>query len=846
MAVGPGLALGAMHGIVHGAGGLDAVSRQAHMHGQMQACIELAKKTGKPAVVEATRKIMNQMAEAERRQMDVLGNEKYLRYTQDFSGVPSDWIDALQNRNDKRHVPAPQGFTEGGNYNDFENRTRQLWTETVRRLNEARKAHGLDPIPEEMHPLHPSRVSTFGHGNFFGRRLGEFAVAGKGVVQSVFGKGAAKGFEDWNVTTLKKNLKDAVYHHARFEDGGVTLPKSGKSSSFRYLEGKTYPEANGGPMVRTEGSKLVLLNRDGTPVTTEAQLESWATTEADRFASRRNEFRNVNKGATVVKARDFNTQFPYLEEAHKATFHDVISEIMGMDMEAAALESHAPDIEAQVKKLSDELGTSETEAKLRNFLGAPVADAASASNLMGRIYQQQGRLSSGGGWASDLLASVAPLSYRQALSASPTPGAAQQGQAFSQTMAFMPGDLTYPIRHGIQYGKALGKDVLGAFGIGGPSDLGIPHNKTSYDRWGTEFMDKGTALHNASIEGNAEHIVGRVLRNGNEDWLKMMFTDKDIADLRHSIRPDGSVDLSNKRLKTLGNSVVARYMEGINGLDLPTSKPAAFHSGVAKPFTAFMGTPAIVTKSVTDLYRKGGMLHTGNFVKDNMAKAAVTGALVSQLATSNAIRANGILKAIAILSAGGYAPGLLVGKEALQGYESRGEASNAQMNQMTAAAVQRLMDSGNDDQFVSDLLKITGMGVTGAIPMKLASHGDIAGSFAKSIDQRVMGVNPGGAGNASVMQKAADMADMVPVLGVPVSLASRYTDFMSGALNGEFVNSGAPRLAISRDYSPSTMLRNVSPLFPDVKERLKIKSPWDVGWGGTETKKISDKIGGKQ
>lgn len=838
-----------MHAVVHKLGGADVVSRNAHMHGQMQAGTVMAKdfaeKVGDASILHDVQKLTRQAADAERRQMAVLTDPRYLRYAQTYSHVPQEWMDAFQDRRayGTGEVPAPRGRVSGKDFLEFERETLDIWEKANARYNQALKAHGQEGITPDMGPLHPSSTSSWGTGSFPGRLVSEAVSGAKNAYREWFKGGSAKGLSAGDVLQIKKDYAQTLHHELRTDGENYYIPATHRMPHLEFQ-----PNENRAA-VRKEGGRYLLLNEDGSPVRSAEQAKAWMEAEAVRFSANRDAFKNAGGDVGILNhADDYKRKLPYLKTAHQATFQDIMQEVTGMDLKAAALEGHSPeilrqvdDLRAKISKLSqgsDEL--LKQGARLNRFLGGE-GNAGGAKTLTGRLMQQQGRLSNGAGNAFFRgISALNPFAYRQALSVNQNPVAAQQAQAFLMNLAFANQDPALMARLVRDYGSILGKDFKGIF-TGEPGDLAIPHNKMRFDRGGIESFEKSNAMWNAAIQKDIEKRVGGALTTGDDSWLDMMYTPEQKDFLRRRLRPDGSVDLADDEARLLANSVLGRHLEGVNGMDMPTSKPAALQSDVAKPVTMYMGTPAVITKSVVDLYRPGGMLHTGDFKLDTQGKALVSAALASQFAASSAVRSSALAKALAILSAGGWVPAATQGLAAAQGYDSGSEVTNKQQQELLQAATMRLVSGESSaEDWATDVITLAGTGVAGAVPMKIVGPGDVIGSLAGSIDERAMNFptevreKPGLAGAA---RKAAGL---VPAVGPWVSIGSNIQDYLNP--DRQYLN-GRLAALFTRGESPLPYLNQISPIVPGIKSYFEKLKKEDPKFGGVETRATSKKVG---
>lgn len=838
-----------MHATVHGLGGANFVSKNAHLHGQMQAgtvmARDFANKVGDQSILADVQSLTRQAADAERRQMRVISDPRYLRYNQTYSHVPQEWMDAFQARRayGRGHTPAPAGRVSGKNFLDFENETLGLWDRANSRYNAGLKKHGQDGISPEMGPLHPSSVSSWGTDNFFKRYGSEFVSGVKNAYRELRG-GEAKGFAERHREQLRSDYGETLHNEVRTDGDSYCVPVSQRMPHF-----ETHLTGGEAPSVKKVGGRYVMLNRDGSPVRTRAQAETWMNEESSRFVRNMDVFKNTSGDKGILSSNDaYKRKLPFLKTAHQATFQDLTSEIIGMDTKAAALEGHDPDVlkkvdelRTKISKAGDKSGAIDKDAlRLNSFLGGG-ANAHGANTLIGRLAQQQGRLAGGSAWAPiKAIAALNPFAYRQALSVSQNPVAAQQWQALMMNLAFSNQDPALMGRLGRDYARIWGKN-LEQSATGEPGNLGIPHNKMRFDRLGVESFEKSNAMWNAAIEKDIEKRVGGALTTGDDAWLDMMYTPEQKSYLRRRLREDGSVDLSDEEAKLLANSVLGRHLEGVNGMDLPTSKPAAFHSEAVKPFTMFMSTPAVVAKSVVDLYRPGGMLHTGNFKLDTQGKALVSAALAAQFASSSAVRSSALAKAISIFSAGGWLPGITQGLAAAQEYDSQSEVANKQQQELLQAATMRLVNGeSNPEDWATDVIKLAGVGVTGAVPMKVIGSGDVIGSMAGKIDERALGF-PG-----DVRQKPGlegtikEASKVIPALGPWVNLGLGVRDYLSP--DRKYLN-GRLAALFTRGESPIPYFNQISPMVPGIKAYMDKAAPVAPEYGEVKTKRISPKVG---
>lgn len=839
-----------MHAAIHKAGGAKVVSKNSHLHGQMQAGTVMAKdlseKFGDPSILEDYRNLTRQAADAERKQMAVLADPAYLRYAQTYSHVPPEWMEALQARRAKIYTPPPGGLVSGKHFLEFERATLDLWDRNNARYNRGMKKHGQEGISPEMGPLHPRGVSSWGTESAW-KRIGSELVSGAKNAWREARHGSAKGFTKPEIEQLRADYGETLNNELRTDDGTYYISESQRMPHFNR-------QGSDAPRVRKDGNKYVLLNEDGSPVQTPSQVDAWIEGEQSRFVRNVDEFKNTAGDAGVFeKHDDYKRKLPYLRNAHKATFQDLMSELMGMDSKAAALEAHSPDIEGQVTSLrskisragNSSIGDDKAAGGLNEFLGGE-GNAKGASSLFGRMMQQQGRLSSGGGGngllarGGRVVAAMAPFSYRYGLSINQNPVAAQQVQAAAMNLAFANQDPAMLGRLAKNYGKVWLENLDG-LRTGQPGDLAIPHNKMRFDRLGIESFEKSNAMWNEAITRDMEARTGSALRTGDDSWLDMMYTPEQKAFLRRRLRADGTVDLSDPDAKLLANSVLGRHLEGINGMDLPTSKPAAFYIDAAKPFTMYMATPAIVAKSVTDLYRPGGMLHTGNPKLDMQGRIAVTAALATQFAGSNMVRSSALAKALSLLSAGGWAPAVTQGLAYAQDYSSGSEVTNKQQQELMAAAVTRLVNGESDpEEWASDVIKLAGAGVTGSVPLKVIGSSGVIGSLGGKIDERVMGL-PGEVRQQPGIEGAIRSASqIIPALGPWVNLGFGVRDYLHP--DRQYLNGGLAAL-FTRGVSPLPYFNQLSPIVPDVKSYMELKKKEAEKFGNVKTKRISPKVG---
>ena len=256
----------------------------------------------------------------------------------------------------------------------------------------------------------------------------------------------------------------------------------------------------------------------------------------------------------------------------------------------------------------------------------------------------------------------------------------------AQTAAFQAGDKNWTGRFLKSYGKTYINELLAQLTPGARSELRMSHGKTTDPFGATNPMERGSALTERAINGDAEAIMGNALKNANPEFLSTAYTPEELQHLQSLVRSDGTVDLSHPDDMELPNSVIGRYLEGHNGMDLPTSKPALLAGKGSKAFGMYMSTPAIVTKAVSDLYRPGGLFHTGNRLKDLRGQAHVAAALSGQLLGANLVRSSALLKALSLLSAGAIVPGVGAGAAWAQNHKSNGEIQNTQQFELLRAA----------------------------------------------------------------------------------------------------------------------------------------------------------------
>lgn len=844
-----------MHAAVHGAGGTDFVSKRAHLHGQMQAVSlaakELSEKTGDPSILEGVRNLTRQAAKAERGQMQVMGDPKYLRYAQRYSHIPQEWMDAFNKRRawGEGSTRAPAGEVSGKSFLDFERETLELHDQANSRLDAALKSHGEDGIDPEMGPLHPSSTSSWGTDGMFSRFYSELVSGVKNAARSIRGI-KAKGLSTGDIPHIIEDYSEHLNQVMR-TDGDKFYVKAGKDAP--HFEGNKFTGSQGNPIYRVEDGHYVLLNQDGSNVSTPAQLEAWIKDESSRFASSVADFRNTGNSGGVMSHGDFRRKLPFLSRAHAATFQDILREVMGMDSKAAALEAHPPQLDAQVADLKAKVtaaqaadGSSIEKAKssLNEFIGG-ASNAVGAQSILGRMMQQQGRLQASGssGVLGNVISAVndmMPYSYRNSLSIGSAPVAAQQVQALLMNAALTNQDPAMMARLMKNYGSVWFDNAKGFF-TGEPGDLSIPHNKMRFDRLGLESFEKSSAMWNAAIEKDMEKRVGTALQTGDDSWLDMMYTQEEKQELRARMREDGTVNLSDEEGKLLANSVLGRHLETVNGMELPTSKPAAFYGENSKPFTMFMSTPAVITKSAVDLYRPGGMLHTGNAWVDHRGKALVTAALASQFAASNAVRSSALAKAVSLFTAGGWLPAATQAKAALAGNANQSEIANQQQQELLQAATMRLISGEADAQkWADDVIALAGVGITGAVPMKVVGTGDVIGSMAGSIDERVLGYPTEVRTPPGYIGAIKQAAKVMPAIGPVASTAFNIRDYLDP--DRKYVN-GKLAALFTRDESPLKMMNQYSPFLSGYKSYLQQKEQGGQEWDGVKTKAHSKVIG---
>jgi hypothetical protein len=306
--------------------------------------------------------------------------------------------------------------------------------------------------------------------------------------------------------------------------------------------------------------------------------------------------------------------------------------------------------------------------------------------------------------------------------------------------------------------------------------------------------------------------------------------------------------MTDPRRRQLANSVLARYMESINGLDLPTSKPAAFSGSGWKPFTAFMGTPAVVTKASSDLYRPGGMFHTGNLVKDMESRAWFTAAMTAQLLGATAVRSFGAMKALSLLSAGGLGPAVAQAIAYKQDHETQAEQHTQQELNMLLTAMGRLANGqGKPDELAEDLFKVGAVFATGSVPMRFVGPSDMMGSFAGSVDKSALNyMDDSFAKKGGLAGTIASAAEFAPLLGAPVSMGRRGYNFatrnyspIGGPLDGKLA------ALASRETSPLWFVRSLSPMVPPSVQYLKEQELKKQGSGGADKHVQKPHIGGR-
>lgn len=823
----------AMHGVIQGVAGLDAISKNSSMHGQMQGVMNAASKAEatSPGITQAVRGITNQLAAAERAQIAVMNDDRFLRFAQDFSAIPDSWNEALNARRYGMHVDIPRESISGKGYLEFEQRANELSRRANERYNAAAKEHGLEGVDPEPGPLHSGSVSSWGTSGAVKSLFNE-TVTGVQNFGREAGGGAAKGFNSWNKEALGEDWTNALLHIARFDGEKFSIPKK---DGGRYLEsGFEYlgEEPGGKKMSRSEGNDIIPLDRNGNPIKTEEGYRAWVDEEVERVKSDMDQFKNVSDDPGINQSPKYDRKFPFLPRAHKSTFTDLMNDITGMEMSAAALESHSPNLAKQIEGVRTIYGNDKVSEYLGGSRNSP------ATTLLGRAYQQRGQLNSGKTWRfTRALNAFSPLAYRQALSVNPTPVAAQQAQTVAQSFAFMPGDKKFPLRFGKEYMGQLGKHLKNTI-TREPGDLNIPSNRNRRDPLTLEGMPNSTAMINAAIDADAGQQLGNVVRNGNSEWLGMMFSDEDLAHLKRSILPDGSADMSDPRVRRLSSSVSARYAEGINGLDMATSKPSIFAAMPnSKLFVTFLSTPMIVTKTVGDLYRPGGMFHTGNKAADLRARAAVTAALAGQYIGANAVRGSAILKAVSLLSAGALLPAAAQLQGVATGYKSNAEQQNKAQQTLLKAAVQRLV-TGKDspERFVNDLVALTGTGITGSLPVKMVGPGDFVGSLAGSVDKRLGYRDGAGMQSGGLWQGVRDAAALAAPVSVPLGIAEK----MAKHFDPNVRNLNGDAYSLFMRGGPLPYFSGSSFLLPKgAVEKKMIREPERVKSGGSKEKIIS-------
>lgn len=825
---GPSLASAAA---IHGLSGTNWVGRNSHLAGQIQGAGNLASKleAAAPGTIEKFRAITRPLFAAERKQMANLDDRQILHLIQDFHGVPQSWNDALQKHLDEQYVVPPEGTVSGKTWEQYRDEMLSLESIATQRMNRAREAHGEETV-DNMGPLHPGSVSSVGTSNLFTRQFSELGSAILNTPDAY--RGSAKGFNDKE--TLLSDLDNAYSRHTRLDEKGFFVPKK----DFRYL---THQGKGENARVKIEDGRIYPLDKSGNPIKDRISLGMWIDNELERFWNEKAEFGNVTPGAPG-SANGYHRQFPLLENAHKATFQDFIGEIASRMNEAAALEAHPADLDARINDLRDHLKFVKDKdvTKFLEYLGSP--GSGDIKTLAGRINQQKGRLGGEDGNAFTRIAAAwTPFAYKMQLGITPTPAAAQQAQVLAQTGAFQAGDKNWTGRFLKSYGKTYGNELLSQLTPGARSELRMSYGKTADPFGATNPMERGSALTERAINGDAEAIMGNALKNANPEFLSNAYTPEELQHLQSLVRSDGTVDLSHPDDMELANSVIGRYLEGHNGMDLPTSKPAMLAGKGSKAFGMYMSTPAIVTKAVSDLYRPGGLFHTGNRLKDLRGQAHVAAALSGQLLGANLVRSSALLKALSLLSAGAIVPGVSAGAAWAQNHKSNGEIQNTQQFELLRAAANRLANAGDGDlkRVAEDFVDLAVINFTGSIPLKLTDAASNIADLAGSIDRRAMNFQTGKpSSDDGMLGRLESLGQLTPFLSAPVSIAKRMTQ----ALDASRLPADGRWLSLMmRDVSPFPFIRENSPWVPTLNDPIKA-GPGDIPrHGGITTPKI--KIG---